>query len=669
MGRQEEGMDGHQVPAQRRASEEEEDGAQGWPRARQPETDGVRAQRLGLRFGASVAAGLALAAALVCLSSAPGWGGTVLLSSADAGPDAAGTVSAARLEALADSEAHAIFATSERTDPQADGALAAKLLKMQASAWAKGEARRLAASLASATHATDEDAPTPRDDDLSATVLDTLRRTDPAVVEHGDFLNVSPERAFYEAHKDVFKVGHKDRVPPAERRVAQTATRNAPALLPGWTSPHHVTAAQPPREGDAVRLAPAADVHGQHQTPERVVEAFAADTATAAPRSAEPVPAPSVIVTGDVASAVPASVVNIFKQQDAKDSAEAAAEAERGRRRVREREVQAAASARLEARVAEEEKEEKEEEAEEAKNAARKARLAQEEREAKEEEVRVMREQAKLLKKKAEAAKDSLSLAGSLVRAAAAHAAQRPAQGDRKSIDAKSTDAAHTQSTAARTHAAEATQRAAAGSWGTPGQGLEWPSSRAAVTPRVQQAGQVLRVQEQRASQRLASQRLALARKQLERAQQASGGGGGGGDGMSGAHAQPALLASVPPKALAGKLRRTRGAGGLDLLRRSRLQQQPSVSILPPANARGEARSAATPVSAQVLRDQPAAAIVPPGGAAVQPAAANVFPAGAVRIVPPGGPAQPQEQDESTLPTVPEFPKVSMRLYMVNILG
>lgn len=653
-------MEGHHVPAQRRASAEEEVGAQGWSRARQPETDGVRAQRLGLRFAASVAAGLALAAVLVCLSSAPGWGGAVLLGSADVRPDAAVTVSAARLEALADSEAHAIFATAERTGPQADGALAAKLLKMQASAWAKGEARRLAASLASATRATDEDAPTPRDDALSATVLDTLRRTDPAVVERGDFLKVSPERAFFEAHKDVFKLGHEDRVAPAEHRVAHAATPNAP----GWTSPHHVTAVQPPREDDAVRLAPVADVHGQHQTPEKVVEAFAADTATAAPRSAEPVPAPSVIVTGDVASAVPASVVDIFKQQDAKDSAEAAAEAEAegARRRAREREVQASARARLEARVAQEEKEAKEEEAEEAENAARKARLAQEEREAKEEEVRVMREQAKLLKKKAEAAKDSLALAGSLVRAAATHAAQRPAQGDRKSIDAKSTDAAHTQSTGAHTHAAaaEATQRAAAGRWGTRPQGLEWPSSRAAATPRAQHAGQVLSVQEHRAPKRLSS-----VRKQLERARQARGGGGGG-DGMSGAHAQPALLASVPPKALVGKLSRTRGAGGLDLLRRGRLQQQPSVSILPPANARGEARTAATPVSAQALRDQPAAAIVPPGGAAVQPAAANVSPSGAVRIVPPGGPAQPQEQDESNLPTVPEFSKVSIWLCILH---
>ncbi len=52
----------YHVPAQRHASEEEEGGSQGWPGARQPETDGVRAQRLGLRFAASVATGLAFRA-------------------------------------------------------------------------------------------------------------------------------------------------------------------------------------------------------------------------------------------------------------------------------------------------------------------------------------------------------------------------------------------------------------------------------------------------------------------------------------------------------------------------------------------------------------------------------------------------------------------------------
>ncbi len=46
-------MDVYHVQAQRHASEEEEGGSQGWPGARQPETDGVRAQRLDLRFAAS----------------------------------------------------------------------------------------------------------------------------------------------------------------------------------------------------------------------------------------------------------------------------------------------------------------------------------------------------------------------------------------------------------------------------------------------------------------------------------------------------------------------------------------------------------------------------------------------------------------------------------------
>ena len=62
----------YHVPAQRHASEEEEGGSQGWSGARHPETNCVRAQSLGLRFAASVAAGLALAVVRSSLARAHG---------------------------------------------------------------------------------------------------------------------------------------------------------------------------------------------------------------------------------------------------------------------------------------------------------------------------------------------------------------------------------------------------------------------------------------------------------------------------------------------------------------------------------------------------------------------------------------------------------------------
>jgi hypothetical protein len=65
-------MDVYHVPAQLHASEEKEGGSQGWPGAQQPETDGVRAQRLGLWFAANVSAGLALAVVRSSLARAHG---------------------------------------------------------------------------------------------------------------------------------------------------------------------------------------------------------------------------------------------------------------------------------------------------------------------------------------------------------------------------------------------------------------------------------------------------------------------------------------------------------------------------------------------------------------------------------------------------------------------
>ena len=117
---------------------------------------GSHAQRFrALRGAASAGAALALVIALACVLVAPAG----IRQSADVlatapGLRASGMEAAGRLQELADAEAHTIMQTARDADPRQEGKLAASLLKMQASNWAKREAKSLAASLASAIRRT-----------------------------------------------------------------------------------------------------------------------------------------------------------------------------------------------------------------------------------------------------------------------------------------------------------------------------------------------------------------------------------------------------------------------------------------------------------------------------------------------------------------------------------
>ena len=240
------------------------------------------------RTAASATAGISLVVFISYIAGvreqSRSYGTKVLAMSGDRlGMMAEGKATAERLEALANAQARDILSTEHVADPHADAALAASILKMQASTWAKKEAQNLAATLASAIRTTDH----------------------AAVAERHVFVRRDqgkrPSTQLHELdalhHSDPLR--YKDRQQPFEEKQRQAhvesaapSTPPAPVSLEGLLNDalHH---------SDLLRNTEHQQLFEQRQR-QAQVESVAPSTP----------PAP-----------VPLEVVELFKKQEAKDAA------------------------------------------------------------------------------------------------------------------------------------------------------------------------------------------------------------------------------------------------------------------------------------------------------------------------------------------------------------
>ena len=346
---------------------------EGWPppgvqdashRSCSREVEGVARMQRSWRWLRVAAAGCVLSVMLVCLVDAPAktrnFGDMLVATRASGRARSATPRKTGRLQEMTEAQDR-MLRTAQGEGAQKGGLLPASILKMQASNWAQEEARSLAASLASAIQKTGHVQPT---DDYRKDLADTLRVTDPvraeeqqaaresatetetenhhlalfsdapqhSAVQHTPATRVSSEvqeeareQEFEEENKQMFKVGD---VPTVVTRSKSPAVHNA--VHESWQSPKPQPAKQDGIETFAnSHSAPALEHSSQAAVPSAFdwfAEANERGQTESGPKLAAPPLPTSVTFTGDAVSAVPASVLQIFKEQAANDAAEAAQE-------------------------------------------------------------------------------------------------------------------------------------------------------------------------------------------------------------------------------------------------------------------------------------------------------------------------------------------------------